>query len=144
MGGDFSNGCTFSPHGTDCAALDMVAMHRYAGSQANNPGQWSGNAEAWVSQAGGKLFYVEEWGSSAAAAAVDQAVDFPAMADDMALGGLPGLYWQILPPMNPDCPYDPATDGDPFGIFMDSGIDFAQVFQNAANSPAIQDWSGII
>ncbi|KAI0125154.1 glycoside hydrolase superfamily [Xylariales sp. AK1849] len=141
LAGDFSNKCTFGAGSTTCDAIDMIAVHRYAGPQGTSQ-QWSGSAQDWVDQANGKLVYIEEWGVNSKL--TDPKTDFPAEMDDIVKGGLPSLYWQILPPKSDGCDYDPTTDSDPFGIFMDSGVDFKTEFEKAASSEALQDWSGVL
>ncbi|KAI1803051.1 glycoside hydrolase family 5 protein [Daldinia bambusicola] len=141
IGGDFSHDCTFINAATQCPEIDLIAIHRYAGSQSNNPGQWSGSANDWVQQAGGKLIFVEEWGVNTAAN--DAKSELPAQASDINKVGLPNLYWQFLPKVT--CSYDPRQDsGDPFGIFVEGDVDIASVVKGASNADALQDWSKII
>lgn len=138
--GDFSHGCTFVEAATSCAALDAIAVHRYA----SVPGDWSELAHGWVDEAGGgKLVYVEEWGINAAN--YDQSAAFPGEVADMNSVGLPGLYWDFILPAASGCPYEAAADsGDQFGIVYDSGTDLAGPMGDAAESEALQDWGGII
>ncbi|KAI5925556.1 glycoside hydrolase superfamily [Camillea tinctor] len=119
--------------------LDLISVHRYAGPQGSGT-QWS--SIDWVKAAGGKKVYVEEWGVFSNKVAPK--TDYPAQAADLNKIGLPGVYWQILPPMNPGCPYDPSKDSDPFGIFMDSGVDIADPMKTAAKTPGLQDWKGSV
>ncbi|KAK9781554.1 putative mannan endo-1,4-beta-mannosidase [Seiridium cardinale] len=142
LGGDISNGCTFIESATSCEALDLIAVHKYAGAQSSNPGQWSGAAQSWISQANGKKVYVEEWGVNSKN--TDPKTDFPAESEDIIKGQLPYLYWQFLPDVADGCSYSPKNDGDPFGIFVGSGVDFKSEFEKAADSEAAQDWTGIV
>lgn len=143
IGGDYSHGCTFMAAATGCAALDAIAMHRYAAV----PGGWSTSAPGWVEEASGagsgdKLVYLEEWGVDKAS--YDQASAFPSEAADMNSVGLPSLYWQIILPDVAGCAYDPATDsGDHFGIALDAGVDIAGPMHQAGESKALQDWSAV-
>lgn len=139
LGGDYSHGCTFMASAVACDALDAVAVHRYA----SVPGQWSASAADWVSQARGKLVFVEEWGLDASR--YDQGAAFPAEAADFNSGGLPALYWQFILPSVPQCPYTAAGDsGDHFGIVYDSGVDLAGPMQQARKSKALQDWTAAV
>ncbi|KAI1630682.1 glycoside hydrolase superfamily [Biscogniauxia mediterranea] len=139
IGGDYSHDCNFAAYATGCAELDLLSVHRYAGPQGSGT-QWS--SIDWAKAAGGKKVYVEEWGVFSNKVAPK--TDYPAQAGDINKIGLPGVYWQILPPKNADCPYDPSQDGDPFGIFMDSGVDIAGPMQEAAKTPGLQDWAGSV
>lgn len=139
IGGDFSHGCTFITAATSCAALDAIAVHRYA----SVPGNWAAIAATWVAEAGGKLVYLEEWGINAAK--YDQATAFSSETAEMNSVGLPSMYWQIILPDVAGCEYDPALDsGDQFGIVYDSGVDLSGPMHHASQSVAIQDWSGIV
>lgn len=139
IGGDFSHGCTFVEAAVNCPALDAIAIHRYA----SVPGYWAASADGWVAQAGGKLVYLEEWGIDASK--YDRSAAFPSEAADMNSVGLPSLYWQIIPPAVEGCEYDPAKDsGDPFGIVYGSGVDLEGPLHEAAQSPALQNWAGIV
>ncbi|KAI1758716.1 glycoside hydrolase [Hypoxylon sp. FL1150] len=126
LGGDISQGCTFMPAAVNCAQLDMIAIHRYAGTEAANPNEWSASAPGDVSQANGKLVYVEEWG-----------------ANDMNKVGLSFLYRQIVLPKT--CSYDPTTDSDDsFSIFTDSEVDSGGPMKKASSTTGLQDWTGIV
>ncbi|KAK8121661.1 hypothetical protein PG984_010331 [Apiospora sp. TS-2023a] len=139
LGGDYSHGCTFMPSAMACAALDAVAVHRYA----SVPGKWSASAADWVNQAGGKLVFVEEWGIDASK--YDQTATFPTEAADFNSVGLPALYWQFILPSVAQCPYTAAGDsGDHFGIVYSSGVDLAGAMQQARKSKALQDWTAVI
>lgn len=139
VGGDISNDCTFISAVTDCDAVDLISIHRYAGY----PGNWAGSAPGYVEQANGKLVYVEEWGVNTTN--VNPAEGFPHEAADMNSVGLPALYWQFLPDAVSDCPYNPSTDSDPFGIFVGGGTDIDTSLKNAASSPALQQgWDSVI
>ncbi|KAK8091849.1 hypothetical protein PG997_002210 [Apiospora hydei] len=139
LGGDYSHGCTFMARAMTCAAFDAVAVHRYA----SVPGQWNASAASWVSQARGKLVFVEEWGIDAAR--YDQAAAFPSEAASFNAVGLPALYWQFLLPSVAQCPYTAAGDaGDHFGIVYDSGVDLAGPMRQARESEPLQDWGSII
>ncbi|OTB07272.1 glycoside hydrolase family 5 protein [Hypoxylon sp. CI-4A] len=141
VGGDISHGCTFASAATACDAVDLIAVHRYGGSQASNPGQWSGSASKWVDQAAGKLVFVEEWGVNTGSDAPE--TELPAQADDINKVGLPNLYWQFLPAKT--CDYDPSQDsGDMFGIFVESDTDIAAVMKGASSADALQDWSQVM
>jgi mannan endo-1,4-beta-mannosidase len=142
LGGDISNDCTFVSAATSCDALDLIAVHKYGGAQSSNANQWSNGAKGWISQANGKKVYVEEWGVNSKN--TDPKTDFPAESEDIIKGGLPYLYWQILPDVGDGCSYNPKNDGDPFGIFVGSGVDFKNEFGKAADSDAAQDWTGIV
>ncbi|KAK7913811.1 hypothetical protein PG985_011514 [Apiospora marii] len=139
LGGDFSHGCTFMASAMSCDALDAVAVHRYA----SVPGKWNASAADWVTQARGKLVFVEEWGIDASK--YDQGAAFPAEAADFNSVGLPALYWQFILPSVAQCPYTAAGDsGDHFGIVYDSGVDLSGPMQQARKSEALQDWTGIV
>lgn len=139
IGGDYSHGCTFITAATSCAALDAIAVHRYA----SVPGNWAASAESWVEEAGGKLVYLEEWGINAAK--YDQSTAFPSEAADMNSVGLPSLYWEIILPDVAGCEYESAEDaGDPFGIAYDSGVDLSGPMHQASESVALQNWTGIV
>ncbi|KAK8022439.1 hypothetical protein PG993_013206 [Apiospora rasikravindrae] len=139
LGGDYSHGCTFMARAVGCAALDAVAVHRYA----SVPGQWDASAAGWADQAGGKLVFVEEWGIDAAR--YNQTAAFPAEAASFNEVGLPAFYWQFLLPSVAQCPYTAAGDaGDHFGIVYDSGVDLARGMRQARESEALQDWRSII
>ncbi|KAI2785104.1 glycoside hydrolase family 5 protein [Daldinia loculata] len=141
IGGDISHDCTFIEAAAQCPEIDLIAIHRYAGSQSNNPGQWSGGAKKWVQQAGGKLIFVEEWGVNTAANSAKS--ELPAQANDINKVGLPNLYWQFLP--KKACSYDPRQDsGDHFGIFVEGDVDIASVVKGASDANALQDWSKVI
>lgn len=139
LGGDFSRGCTFMARAMECRALDAVAVHRYA----SVPGKWDASAASWVSQAGGKLVFVEEWGIDAAS--YDQAVAFPSEAESFNMVGLPALYWQVILPHYSRCPYTAAADSDDhFGIPYHSGVDLSGPMHQARTSKALQDWRSIV
>lgn len=144
LGGDVSKGCTFMPAAVNCPELDVIAIHRYAGTEAANPNEWSAAAAGYVARAGGKLVYVEEWGvRQYGGGAAEAGVEYPAQADDMSEAGLPALYWQIVPPRT--CGYDPAQDpDDSFSIFTDSGVDIAGPMKRASSTIGLQDWTGVI
>ncbi|KAI0176987.1 glycoside hydrolase superfamily [Pestalotiopsis sp. NC0098] len=139
IGGDYSHDCTFISAATECAALDAIAVHRYA----SVPGYWASNAETWLGQANGKLIYVEEWGINAAS--YDQSSAFPSEVEDMNSVGLPSLYWELILPASTACPYNAADDsGDQFGIVYNSGVNLSGPISEATKSAALQDWSAII
>ncbi|KAI1347141.1 glycoside hydrolase [Xylaria sp. FL0043] len=143
IGGDISQGCNFMSAAVNCAELDIIAIHRYAGNLASNPGEWSGAAPGYVSDAKGKLVYVEEWGVKQYQGAADASVEYPGQANDMNKVGLPWLYWQIVPAET--CNYDPKNDGDDsFSIFQGSGVDIASAMKGASSTSGLQDWTGII
>ncbi|KAI0138633.1 glycoside hydrolase family 5 protein [Hypoxylon sp. NC0597] len=141
IGGDISHDCTFIKAATQCKEIDLIAVHRYGGSEGSNPGQWSGGAKEWISQSGGKLVFIEEWG-------VDTGSNNPktellAQANDINKAGIPNLYWQFLPKKT--CSYDPSKDsGDKFGIFVEGDTDIAAVMKGASNANAAQDWSKVV
>ncbi|KAI2615548.1 glycoside hydrolase family 5 protein [Hypoxylon sp. NC1633] len=140
VGGDISHGCTFAKAATGCAALDLIAVHRYAGSQESQPNQWSNGAKSWTGQSGGKLVFVEEWGVDTSKTKPE--TELVAQAGDLNKAGLPNLYWQILPRKNGGCSYNPASDsGDTYGIFAESDVDIASVMKGASSATAAQDWS---
>ena len=140
VGGDISHECTFIPAVTECDAVDLISVHRYAGY----PGNWAGAAKSWVDQSNGKLVYLEEWGVNTGC--VDPAEGFPNEAGDMNSVGLPAMYWQFLPDAVDSCPYNPSEDdGDKFGIFINGGTDIPSSLKEATNSPALQQgWGDII
>ncbi|KAI0006472.1 glycoside hydrolase family 5 protein [Xylariaceae sp. FL0662B] len=145
IGGDISHGCTFIEAATQCDAIDLIAVHRYAGSQASNPGQWSGAAQQWVDQSNGKLVLIEEWGVDTGTS--DPQTELPAQGGDINAAGLPSLYWQFLPRKSARCAdYDPSTDdGDHFGIFVEGEeVDIGAVVRQAAEADAVQDWSAVL
>ncbi|KAI0903160.1 glycoside hydrolase [Ustulina deusta] len=143
LGGDISKGCTFISAAVNCPELDIIAIHRYAGTLAANPGEWSRSAPGYVSSAKGKLVYVEEWGVNQYQGAANAAVEYPAQANDMNKVGLPWLYWQIVPVET--CSYDPKNDaGDSFSIIMGSGVDVASAMKGACQTTGLQDWTGIL
>lgn len=143
IGGDESHGCTTIQAATSCGQIDIIAAHKYAGLQANNPVQWSGNIASWLSKSNGKLVFIEEWGVDAARSY--QPDEFKAQAADINVGGVPNLYWQFLAPQNSACPYDPKTDsGDHFGIFVKGAADIGGVVAKANAATAKQDWSRIV
>lgn len=88
---------------TSCEAVDLIAVHRYGGSQSSNAEQRSGGAQSWASQAGGKLVFVEEWGVDTGED--DATSKLPAQAADINKAGLPSLYWQVLPKASAGCSY---------------------------------------
>lgn len=138
VGGDFSHQCTFVAAVTQCDAVDAISVHRYA----SVPGNWDLVLDDWLTQANGKLVYLEEWGIDASR--YDRATAFPQEVRTMNSVGFPSMYWQILPAAVDECPYDPANDGDPFGIFTDSNVDLAGPMNAATEVTAAQDWTGII
>ncbi|KAI1097294.1 glycoside hydrolase family 5 protein [Jackrogersella minutella] len=141
VGGDISHDCTFMKAATQCAEVDLIAVHRYGGSQSSNPGQWSGAAKQWVQEAGGKLVFVEEWGVNTGSN--NPKTELPAQANDINKVGLPNLYWQFLPKKT--CSYDPSQDsGDMFGIFVQSDTNITAVMKGASNANALQDWSEVV
>ncbi|KAI0165347.1 glycoside hydrolase [Hypoxylon sp. FL1284] len=143
IGGDISKNCNFMPAAVNCDQLDLISVHRYAGNEASNPNEWSGAASGYVSQANGKLVYVEEWGVRQYQGAAQASVEYPAQADDMNKAGLPWIYWQIAPAKT--CNYDPTTDGDDsFTIFEGSDVDIAGPMKGASSAAGLQDWTGII
>lgn len=131
IGGDFSPGCTFIIAAVSCAALDAIAVHRYA----SVPGNWAANADMWIDEAGGKLAYVEEWGINATSC--DRSTAFPSENADLNSAGLPSLHWEIILPDVSGCSCDAAEDtGDSFSIVYDSGVEIAGPMQQAAGSVA--------
>ncbi|GAP88806.1 putative glycoside hydrolase family 5 protein [Rosellinia necatrix] len=143
IGGDISKNCNFMAAAVNCEQLDMIAVHRYAGNIASNPGEWSNSAAGYVSSAKGKLVYVEEWGVRQYQGAANAAVEYPAQAKDMNKVGLPWLYWQVVPPAT--CNYDPKNDGsDSFSIFQGSSVDIAGAMRGATQTSGLQDWTGIL
>ncbi|KAI1182478.1 glycoside hydrolase [Nemania serpens] len=143
IGGDISKNCNFMSAAFNCGQLDMIAVHRYAGNLASNPGEWSNSAAGYVSSAKGKLVYVEEWGVRQYQGAADATVEYPAQANDMNKVGLPWLYWQIVPTKT--CNYDPKNDqSDSFSIFVGSGVDVASAMKGATQVTGLQDWKGIL
>ncbi|KAJ6444550.1 LOW QUALITY PROTEIN: beta- -mannanase protein [Purpureocillium lavendulum] len=137
FGGDYSKDCSFFAGAMSCSSLDIVAVHRYAGSEASNPNQWTSSYEGWLSDANGKLVFVEEWGVDTAS--LDPKAEFPANTADMNAGGLPWVYWQLLPSKKCD-----SSDSDGFGFFIDAGVDVAGQAKGAAGATSKQDWTGIV
>lgn len=137
LGGDISHGCTFIKSAMDCPQIDMVSVHRYAGPEAQNHGQWANSYASWLGQTNGKLVYVEEWGINTTR--YDIKSEFQDNTADMNAGGLPWLYWQILPEKKCD-----VQDGDPFGFYINSGVDVAGAVKGASSATSKQDWSGIV
>lgn len=117
--------------------IPTIIVHRYAGSQASNPNQWSNSYNSWLGQTNGKLVFLEEWGVNTKS--LDAKSEFPANTRDMNNAGLPWLYWQFLP--SKKCT---VGDSDPFGFFVDSGVDIAGQVKAASNANSRQDWSGIV
>jgi len=139
LGGDISHGCTFKPAVVNCAAIDAISVHRYA----SVPGQWAANEASWVKEANGKKVFLEEWGIDSSK--YSQANTFASEVGTMNQAGLPHVYWQILPPANGGCSYDPKNDsGDHFGIFTNSGVNLAGPLNGATAVNAAQDWTGSI
>lgn len=139
LGGDISHSCTFLPAVTQCDAIDAISIHRYA----SVPGQWSNALSGWISQSNGKKVYIEEWGIDAKK--YDQKSAFVSEVNNMNSVGLPSMYWQILPPATSSCGYSPKDDsGDTFGIFYNSGTNFAGPMNGATGVQAAQDWTGSV
>lgn len=139
LGGDISHGCTFNTAVTQCDAVDAISIHRYA----SVPGRWSSSTSGWISQSNGKKVYLEEWGIDSTK--YDQKSNFVSEVNDMNSVGLPSMYWQILPPATSSCSYSPNKDGgDPFGIFYNSGTNFAGPMNGATGVTAAQDWTGSV
>lgn len=140
IGGDISHNCNFMSSALSCPEIDMISVHRYAGTEASGNANWANAAASWFKQVGGaagKLVYVEEWGIASNTA--DQSSEWPANTDDLDNGQIPWIYWQVLPPKKCD-----TSDSDYFGIYMDGGIDLAGPIGKAAQTDAYQDWTGII
>ncbi|KAJ6784330.1 hypothetical protein PWT90_07250 [Aphanocladium album] len=136
LGGDISHGCTFLASAMSCDQIDMVSVHRYAGPESSNPKQWTNSYGGWMGQTKGKLVYVEEWGINTTRYNIQD--EFRANTQDMNAGGLPWLYWQILPEKK--CDY---KDGDPFGFHVNT-VDVASAVKGASSANSKQDWSGIV
>lgn len=154
FGGDISHGCTFMSSAMQCPEIDIISgkppllsnnlafptnnvVHRYAGPEGQNQNQWSNSYNGWLKQTNGKLVFVEEWGVDRTK--YDTKSEFPANTRDMNSAGLPWVYWQILPQKKCN-----VGDSDPFGFFIDSGVDVAGQVKAASNAQSKQDWSGII
>lgn len=137
FGGDISHDCTFEAAATTCPQIDIVSVHRYAGPQGSNPGQWAGSYSDWIGRSNGKLVNLEEWGVDTSQ--YDPSSEFPQNTQDMNGAGLPWIYWQLLPAKKCD-----VADGDPFGFYVDSGVPYAQQVKNAASADSPQNWNGII
>lgn len=137
VGGDISWGCTFIKAVTQCSAIDVISVHRYAGF----PGQWSNAASSWVQQSNGKRVLLEEWGLDNSRVNIGSA--FTTDTNDLNSFALPDLYWQILPTKDSQCAdYDPKNDsGDKFGIFIDGAADIRKAASGARSATAKQDWS---
>ncbi|KAI0379660.1 glycoside hydrolase family 5 protein [Hypomontagnella monticulosa] len=139
IGGDISHECTFIKAATSCAEIDLMAVHRYGGSEGSNPNQWANSAKGWLQQSGGKLVFVEEWGVNTGSS--NPKTELPAQANDLNKAGVPNLYW--FPKKT--CSYDPSKDsGDKFGIFVEGDTDIAAVMKGASNAKAAQDWSKVM
>jgi mannan endo-1,4-beta-mannosidase len=139
VGGDISWGCTFIDAATQCDAIDIISVHRYA----SYPGNWAGSAQNFVDSSNGKLVFVEEWGINSAK--VDIGSAFTVETDDLNSFAMPNTYWQILPKKDDACSdYDPKNDGDPFGIFIDGPADIGKAAKGASSATAKQDWSALI
>jgi mannan endo-1,4-beta-mannosidase len=139
LGGDISHSCTFLATATQCDAVDVISIHRYA----SVPGKWSDSLSGWISQSKGKKVYIEEWGIDSTK--YDQKSAYASETKNMNSVGLPNLYWQILPPVASGCSYSPESDsGDHFGIFDDSAVDFATAINGATGVGAAQDWTGSV
>lgn len=139
LGGDISHSCTFLDAVTKCDAVDAISVHRYA----SVPGQWSNALPGWINQSNGKKVYIEEWGIDASK--YDQKSAFVSEVNNMNSVGLPGMYWQILPPATSGCSYNPSQDsGDKFGIFYNSGVNLAGPINGATGVKAAQDWTGSV
>lgn len=139
LGGDISHGCTFLSAVTQCSAVDVISVHRYA----SVPGNWAGAFSSWRQQSNGKKVFLEEWGIDASR--YDQKSAYASEMRDMNSAGLPSLYWQILPPAVSSCPYNPSQDsGDKFGIFTNSGVDLRGGINGATGVAAAQSWSGSV
>ncbi|KAI1781319.1 hypothetical protein F4818DRAFT_436511 [Hypoxylon cercidicola] len=120
IGGDISHDCTSAKAATQCAEVDLIAVHLYGGSQASSPSQWSDGAKQWVEQAGGKLVFVE-WGVNTGSS--EPKTELPAQTGDLNKAAMPDLYRQFLPRQNGGCSYNP------FGIFVEGASD-ADAIQN--------------
>lgn len=136
LGGDISHGCTFLSSAMSCDQIDMVAVHRYAGPESGNPKQWTNSYNSWLGQTKGKLVYVEEWGVNTTKYNIQE--EFRTNTQDMNAGGLPWLYWQILPEKKCN-----VGDGDPFGFYVNT-VDVASAVKGASNANSKQDWTGIV
>lgn len=137
LGGDISHGCTFMSSAMSCPQIDLVAVHRYAGPESQNPKQWTNIYNSWLGQTKGKLVYVEEWGVDTSKYNIQD--EFKTNTQDMNAGGLPWVYWQILPQKK--CNVD---DGDHFGFYLNSGVDVASAAKGASSANSKQDWTGIV
>lgn len=144
IGGDISHDCNFMEAAVTCPELDIISIHRYAGSEGNNGGdEWSGAIPGYLSDANGKLVIIEEWGVNQYGGNTDIDTEFPAQADDINRGGVPWIYWQIVP--SETCSYNPADDSDDsFSIFEGGSVNIAGPMKAASSTTGAQDWTGVI
>jgi mannan endo-1,4-beta-mannosidase len=144
IGGDIVHGCTFMSTAVQCPEIDIVAIHRYAGNEAENGGdEWCASVPSYLSHANGKLVFVEEWGVKQYDDAANIVTEYPAQAYDLDKCGIPWLYWEIVPAET--CPYNVQSDSiDSFSIFMGSDVDIADPIKKAATTTARQNWTGIV
>ncbi len=119
---------------TNC---EKTIVHRYAGPEGSNQNQWTNSYNSWLQKTNNKLVYVEEWGDNTTRYGIQQ--EFPANTRVMNAGGLPWIYWQILPSKKCD-----VSDNDPFGFYIDSGVDVAGQVKGASSANSKQDWTGIV
>lgn len=115
---------------------NVILVHRYAGPEASNEGQWKASADSWVRQTD-KLVYIEEWGFDTTK--YNPVTEFPANTEDMNSAAIPWLHWQVLPKQA--CS---SSGSDHFGIYMNSGTDFASQMKAASDAESLQDWTGVI
>ena len=136
FGGDISQGCTWAAGAASCPEIDIISVHRYAGPESSNEGQWANSYKSWISESNGKLVHLEEWGVNTNDYNPD--TEFPANTEDMNKGGLPWSYWQLLPAQK--CS---SNDMDGFGFFINSGVPWQAQAQAASAATSPQNWNGV-
>ena len=142
--GACEHGENFSPIATSCPEIDIISMHGFAHgatAAANTFLDDSCKAAGLLAsaQTANKLVIVEEMGIDPTEIG-DSPTTFQDVTSDYTNGGVPWLYWQVVPPTDPACP-PPGADVYELPT-TEPGLKTA--WDAAVAKPAAQNWAAVI
>ena len=145
--GACEHGSNFSPIATSCAQIDIISMHGFAHgatAAANTFLDPSCTAAGLLksAQTANKLVIVEEMGVDPTEIGANSPTTFQAVTSDYTNGGVPWLYWEVVPPTDPACPPPAAAGGDVYELPTTEPA-LKTAWDAAVAKPAAQNWAAV-
>ena len=145
--GACEHGSNFSPIATSCAQIDIISIHGFAhGSTAAANTFLDADCKAAgllaSAKTANKLVIVEEMGIDPTEIGPNSPTTFQAVTSDYTNGGVPWLYWQVVPPLDPKCTSIATAGTDNYELPTTEPA-LKTAWDAAVAKPAAQDWSAV-